>query len=86
MCSSDLAGEAQVAKRCRRRRKDGSLIDIRISTAPLRNAQGLITGTIKIVSDISEVKGKLQQNRNFKSDGAQPFWMRYVRIPHITNK
>ncbi|PSB05945.1 hypothetical protein C7B69_24725, partial [filamentous cyanobacterium Phorm 46] len=86
MFQSELAGKAQLAKRCRRRRKDGSLIDIRISTAPLRNAQGLITGTIKIVSDISEVKGKLQQNSNFKSDGAQPFWMRYVRIPHITNK
>ncbi|MCY7385902.1 MAG: PAS domain-containing protein [Microcoleus sp. CAN_BIN18] len=86
MFQSELAGEAQVAKQCRRRRKDGSLIDVCISTAPMRDAQGLITGTIKIVSDISEVKGKLQQNSNFKSDGAQPFWVRYVRIPHITNK
>ncbi len=86
MFQSELAGEAQVAKRCRGRRKDGSLIDIHISTAPLRNAQGQITGTIKIVSDISEVKGKLQPKRNFKSDGAKPFWVRYVGIPQITNK
>lgn len=40
----------------RRRRKDGALIDVSISTAPLRNARGEITSVVALVTDITERK------------------------------
>ncbi|MGB3263158.1 MAG: PAS domain S-box protein [Microcoleus sp.] len=87
MFKSELAGELQLAKKCRRQSKDGSLIDVRISTLPLRSPQGLITGTMKIFSEIS-AKGRQQQTGNIqgKCDESRPFWERYVRLPHLSNK
>jgi len=78
MFQSELAGEAQVAKQCRRRRKDGSLIDVCISTAPMRDVNGSIAGSMKIVSEISATKAIQEKN-----ELQQPFWARYVRIPNI---
>jgi PAS domain S-box-containing protein len=40
----------------RRRRKDGVLIDVSISTAPLRDARGEITSVVALVTDITERK------------------------------
>lgn len=40
----------------RRRRKDGALIDVSISTAPLRSARGEITSVVALVTDITERK------------------------------
>ncbi|MEG4800484.1 PAS domain S-box protein [Microcoleus sp. ARI1-B5] len=87
MFQSELAGKAQVAKECRRRRKGGSLIDVRISTAPLRSAEGLISGSMGIFSEISAAQGRQEQNGNLKCEGdrSKPFWAPYVRIPHINN-
>jgi len=87
MLQSELAGEAQVAKECRRRRKDGSLIDVCISTAPLRNAIGPITGSMRIFSEISAAQGKQEENGNLKCerDRTEPFWARYVSLPGIIN-
>ncbi len=39
-----------------RRRKDGRLIDVRISSAPLHNPTGAIAGAVVILSDITEKK------------------------------
>jgi PAS domain S-box-containing protein/excisionase family DNA binding protein len=39
-----------------RRRKDGTLIDVSISTAPLRNASGEVTSVVALVTDITERK------------------------------
>nr|WP_228057314.1 PAS domain S-box protein [Tychonema sp. LEGE 07203] len=85
MFKSELAGELQLAKNCRRQSKDGSLIDVRISTLPLRSPQGLITGTMKIFSQIAAAKGRQQPTANIqgKRDESQPFWEPYVRIPHL---
>ncbi|MEG3860341.1 PAS domain-containing protein [Microcoleus sp. herbarium12] len=85
MLQSELAGEAQVAQQCKRRRKDGSLIDLYISTAPLRSDQGLISGSIRIFSEICASNGKPEQNSNLKRDRSQPFWARYVGIPELKN-
>jgi PAS domain S-box-containing protein len=38
----------------RRRRKDGSPVDLRVSTAPLRDAAGRITGVVTVVEDVTE--------------------------------
>jgi PAS domain S-box-containing protein len=40
----------------RRRRRDGALIDISVSTAPLRDATGTIRGAIALIADITERK------------------------------
>ena len=85
MLQSELAGEVQVTKNGKRRRKDGSLIDVSISTAPLRNGQGLISGSIRIFSEMSAVTGKQEQKGNSKRDRSEPFWARYVRIPDLKN-
>ncbi len=39
-----------------RRRKDGSIVDISLSTAPLRDALGNITGSMAVFEDISQRK------------------------------
>ena len=41
-----------------RRRKDGSLIDISLTVAPIKNAQGKIIGASEIARDITERKRK----------------------------
>ncbi|TAF70602.1 MAG: PAS domain S-box protein [Oscillatoriales cyanobacterium] len=83
MFDSELAGETQVARECRRRRKDGSSIDMCLWTAPMRDAEGLISGSIKILSEICEANG---DEENFgrllsRKDRLEPFWARYVNLP-----
>lgn len=83
MFQSELAGEAQVARECRRRRKDGSSIDVCIWTAPMRDAEGLTSGSIQIVSQISEANGR-EENMGWlqsRRDRVEPFWARYVKLP-----
>lgn len=48
-----LAGDAFSDMEIVRRRKDGSEIDISLSTAPLRDRDGLVCGLIGLMSDIS---------------------------------
>lgn len=54
-----------------RHRKDGSPIELRLSIAPLRNAQGRINGTILVMADITERKHAdaqiLQLNRDLEA-------------------
>ena len=78
MSQSELAPEAQVAKQCRLRRKDDSLIDACISTAPMRDVNGSIAGSMRIVSEISAAQAIQEENKP-----QQPFWARYVNIPNI---
>ncbi len=87
MFQSELVGEAQVAKQCRRRRKDGSLIDVCIWSAPMRDADGSITGSIRILSEISGSRGMQVSagKLTFRGDRLEPFWVPYVRLPRITN-
>jgi PAS domain S-box-containing protein/putative nucleotidyltransferase with HDIG domain len=51
-----LSGEIFTDMEIRVRRKDGSLIDISISTAPLRDESDAIIGLMAVVKDISERK------------------------------
>ncbi|MGL5059369.1 MAG: PAS domain S-box protein, partial [Microcoleus sp.] len=85
MFQSELTGVAQTARKCRRQRKDGELIDVCIWTAPMRDAEGAIAGSMRVVSQIfphqeqQESAGKLK----YRGDGQKPFWTRYVRLPNI---
>jgi PAS domain S-box-containing protein len=51
-----LNGEALTGVELRRQRKDGTPIDISLSTAPLYDAEGEITGILGIQADITERK------------------------------
>lgn len=51
-----LAGKTYQAMEVRRRRKDGTIIDVSLSTAPLRDNDGRITGVMGILADITERK------------------------------
>lgn len=51
-----LQGKSIHGSEVRRRRKDGTSIDISLSVVPLRNAEGAISGAAAMMSDISERK------------------------------
>lgn len=51
-----MAGESIIGVEVVRRKKDGSPIDISLSTAPLRDENGSITGVVGIMVDITERK------------------------------
>ncbi|MGB6410796.1 MAG: PAS domain S-box protein [Candidatus Deferrimicrobiaceae bacterium] len=51
-----LQGKTFTGIQVRRRRKDGSPIDISVSTSPIRAADGTITGIMSIITDVTERK------------------------------
>jgi PAS domain S-box-containing protein len=56
LIEGELRGETRVALELRRQRKDGSLVDVNLWTAPLHDAQGQVMGAIGFLADISERK------------------------------
>jgi two-component system, cell cycle sensor histidine kinase and response regulator CckA len=66
------AGEALVGVERKRRKRDGSLIDVAIWTAPLRDASGNITGAIAIDNDITQhriLEDQLRQSQKLEAVG-----------------
>ncbi|MGI8837647.1 MAG: hybrid sensor histidine kinase/response regulator [Pyrinomonadaceae bacterium] len=57
-----MRGEASTDMQIRRTRKDGSLIDISLSTAPLRDAEGKIIGMMGIMANIMDRK-RIEEER-----------------------
>jgi len=51
-----LSGEVVRDREVRRKRKDGAILDLAVSVAPLRDANGQVSGSIAIIADISERK------------------------------
>ncbi|MBU4232151.1 MAG: PAS domain S-box protein, partial [Proteobacteria bacterium] len=51
-----LEGDSLLGLELRRQRRDGSLIDIRLSTSPLHDGAGAMTGIMGIIEDITEPK------------------------------
>jgi PAS domain S-box-containing protein len=51
----------------RQRKKDNSLIDIVFSAAPLHNSEGVISGMVAVVADITEQKRQAEQVRFLQS-------------------
>ncbi len=49
-------GEGLAGVKIRRLRKNGGLVDIKLYTAPMRNAHGAVTRIISVLQDISEQK------------------------------
>ncbi len=56
LCKRALSGESFMGIEVRQQKRDGSPIDISISAAPVRNAQGNIKAVIGVVDDVTECK------------------------------
>ena len=56
MRERDLAGEVVLNHEIRRHRKDGSMIDLMVSAAPIRDRKGALKGTICVYVDVTERK------------------------------
>ncbi|MGH9627163.1 MAG: PAS domain S-box protein, partial [Bryobacteraceae bacterium] len=56
MRARDLEGRGFTNLELSRRRKDGSPIEISVSTAPMRNAAGAVTGIMSVYLDVTERK------------------------------
>ncbi len=57
------AGQSFAALEAKRRRKDGTMIDVNISTAPLLDAAGQADGVVALVADVTERKRIEQASR-----------------------
>ena len=67
-----LAGEGFTEVELKRQRKDGTPIDISLSTAPLRDAAGAATGIVAIAADITQRKqleAQLRQAQKLEAIG-----------------
>jgi PAS domain S-box-containing protein len=62
-----LRGEGFTNVEANRRKKDGSSIDISISTAPLRDSQGRVTGIMSINANITERKRAVTELKESKT-------------------
>jgi two-component system, cell cycle sensor histidine kinase and response regulator CckA len=58
-----LAGESLPGLQARRRRRDGMMLDLRISAAPTRSPDGTVDGIIGVIEDITERKSLGEQLR-----------------------
>ena len=56
MRARDLEGHGFTGHEIRRKRKDGSDVDMSVSTAPIRDASGAIRGIVSVYQDITERK------------------------------
>jgi PAS domain S-box-containing protein len=63
--SRTFAGESFTGIMVQRQRKDGTIVDVRLSTAPLRDADGVVRGAMAVLEDITEQKrlqGRLRES------------------------
>jgi PAS domain S-box-containing protein len=63
MRDRDLRGEGFTSREIQRRRKDGTEIDISVSTAAMHDAVGHITGIMSVYVDITEQKKFAEEQR-----------------------
>ena len=63
---SAMGGSTFTGRELLRLRKDGSHIDISVSTAPLRDAAGSITSVMSIITDITEIKRAEEEKLNLE--------------------
>ena len=65
-------GESLRAETARRRRKDGTVLDVQVSTAPLRDRDGAVIGVIGMFADVSEqrrLEAQLRMSQKMEAVG-----------------
>ncbi len=77
------AGKRFDAYPTRRARRDGRLIDVNVSVAPIRDAEGRITGAIKLVADTSQQRALDRQYQ--QSQSLETAWRLAGGIAHDFN-
>jgi PAS domain S-box-containing protein len=68
MRERDLRGDALRDVEVRRVRKDGSYVDIRVSTALLRDAGGAVTGIVSLYVDLTEEKKSAREREKARQE------------------
>ncbi|MFA4829624.1 MAG: PAS domain S-box protein [Thermodesulfovibrionales bacterium] len=68
-----LRGESFNNIETRRQKKDGSLIDVSLSTAPLRDAKGTVIGVLGIIADITDRKKMEEKIFQISQDWEETF-------------
>jgi len=63
MRAQDLTGEGFANREVRRRRKDGTPIDISVSTAPIYDAKRRVAGIMSVYVDVTEQKKRVEDQR-----------------------
>src|SRR5437868_4433682 len=53
MRKQDLHGQGFIGRHISRLRKDGSIVHLSVSTSPIRDADGRVTGIISVYTDIT---------------------------------
>jgi len=64
----ELRGMAVSGQETRRIRKDGSVMDVELWTAPLRDSEGAVIGSVGVMTDITERKKAEQQIQALHSE------------------
>lgn len=63
MFAKGMAGEVAIGLETRWVRKDGALVDVRVSTAPLRDTNGKVVGLLGMIADTTDEKRLEEQFR-----------------------
>ncbi len=65
------SGEQLIGHRSTRRRKDGSTVELSVSSAPLCGSDGAVTGVVSVISDIADLieleRARGESNRLFRA-------------------
>ena len=78
-----LRGESITGMELRRQRKDGSLIDVSVSSAPLRDANDRISGIMSVIAGITERKRAEEViRRNYDTQTAIN-WILHISLKEI---
>jgi PAS domain S-box-containing protein len=59
-------GDETEERRCRIRKKDGTLVNVLKNAAPLRDAAGIVIGAVETLADLSEITEKENQLEDFR--------------------
>ena len=72
MRAREMLGESLRSHNVRRRRKDGTILDVQVSTSPLRDRDGVVIGVIGMFADVSEqrrLETQLRQAQKMEAVG-----------------
>jgi PAS domain S-box-containing protein len=82
----ELEGRCLIGEEVIRQRKDGSLVEVSVSSAPLRDSQGMLTAFVRIYEDITERKRTEQALRQVHETLEQRVAERTAELGQINDR